>query len=144
MNWYNKNKNRYHPVIVASYMHTAFEAIHPFIDVSEIIPPNEIRGLETPSTTRRGVISEHVKNRPMRGGVQNYMPPSKRAVFNGNGRVGRLLLNFILIKNKFPPINIKNQRKMAYYKALEKAQIEGDLKTFVDLIAYYIKISRML
>jgi len=34
------------------------------VDVSEIIPPNEIRGLKTPSTTEGGMISEHVKNHP--------------------------------------------------------------------------------
>jgi len=51
-------------------------------DVSEIIPRNEIRGLKTPSTTGRGMISEHVKNRPTKESAQKHMPPSKRAVFN--------------------------------------------------------------
>lgn len=37
---------------------------------------------------------------------------------DGNGRVGRLLLNFILIKNNYPPLNILVQDRAKYYKAL--------------------------
>ncbi|MFH1821772.1 MAG: Fic family protein [Methanobacteriota archaeon] len=32
MLWYRGNKKRYHPAVVAAYIHTAFEGIHPFID----------------------------------------------------------------------------------------------------------------
>jgi len=53
---------------------------------------------------------------------------------DGNGRVGRLLLNFILHKNGFPMVNIPNSRKLEYYDCLEKAQTEGDLRPFVSLI----------
>jgi len=53
-----------------------------FFDMSEIIPQDEIRGLKTPSIKRRGMISEHVKNRLTKEGTNKYMPPSKRAVFN--------------------------------------------------------------
>jgi len=41
--------------------------------------------------------------------------------FDGNGRVGRLLLNFILLKNKFPIIIIQNKNKRRYYNALRRA-----------------------
>lgn len=33
---------------------------------------------------------------------------------DGNGRVGRLLLNFILVKNKYPPINISLEDRAEY------------------------------
>jgi len=32
MLWYRENKKRYHPVVVAAHVHTAFEGIHPFVD----------------------------------------------------------------------------------------------------------------
>lgn len=32
LNWYNKNKNKLHPVILASLFHHKFEKIHPFYD----------------------------------------------------------------------------------------------------------------
>jgi Fic family protein len=53
---------------------------------------------------------------------------------DGNGRVGRLLINFILYKNGFPMVNIPNKIKYKYYDTLEKAQTKGNLKPFVDLL----------
>ncbi|MBU0756783.1 MAG: Fic family protein [Nanoarchaeota archaeon] len=41
--------------------------------------------------------------------------------FDGNGRVGRLLLNFILMKKGYPPIIVMNKNRRRYYNALEKA-----------------------
>lgn len=53
---------------------------------------------------------------------------------DGNGRVGRLLMNFILHKNGYPMVNIPNLRKHEYYEALDKAQNEGDLRHFINLM----------
>ena len=41
---------------------------------------------------------------------------------DGNGRVGRLLLNFILIKNNYPPINILLKDRAEYYFVLQEYQ----------------------
>ena len=41
--------------------------------------------------------------------------------FDGNGRVGRLLLNFIMLKNNFPIIIVQNKNKRRYYTALRRA-----------------------
>ena len=41
--------------------------------------------------------------------------------FDGNGRVGRLLLNFILLKSHYPLIIIQNKNKRRYYNALRRA-----------------------
>ena len=59
---------------------------------------------------------------------------------DGNGRTGRLLLNFILMKNDFPPINILNERKRAYYSAL-KSWDNGDKRPFIELVISYIEDS---
>ncbi len=40
---------------------------------------------------------------------------------DGNGRTGRMLLNYILIKNDCPPIIIRNAKRKEYLKALNKA-----------------------
>jgi Fic family protein len=55
---------------------------------------------------------------------------------DGNGRVGRLLMNFILHKNGFPMININNSNRLKYYSALEEAQREGNLKHFINLLIH--------
>lgn len=84
LRWYNANKAKIHPLILAAYFHIAFEAIHPFVD--------------------------------------------------GNGRTGRLLLNFILHKHKFPMLNIPNNKKLLYYDFLEEAQVDNNLQNFVSFL----------
>ena len=39
---------------------------------------------------------------------------------DGNGRVGRFLINVILINNKYPPLIIRKSQRIAYLTALEK------------------------
>ncbi len=58
---------------------------------------------------------------------------------DGNGRVGRLLMNFILHKKGYPMINILNKRKHEYYHALEISQIKGDLRTLVKFLFDLLK-----
>tara|TARA_Y100000034_G_scaffold128339_1_gene182718 strand:+ start:501 stop:1442 length:942 start_codon:yes stop_codon:yes gene_type:complete len=82
--WYNKNKNKYPSLILATVVHNQFENIHPFSD--------------------------------------------------GNGRVGRLLLNNILIKNGLPPVNIDFKNRKEYYLSLEHYQKEDNLKPSIDLL----------
>ena len=59
---------------------------------------------------------------------------------DGNGRVGRLLLNFILLRNNYPPINIMLEDRKEYYQTLQKYSKEDDLKpTLKFLIGQYKK-----
>lgn len=39
---------------------------------------------------------------------------------DGNGRVGRFLINVILIQNKYPPLIIRKSQRISYLSALEK------------------------
>ena len=89
LRWYSSNKNKLHPLVLASQFHAEFEKIHPFVD--------------------------------------------------GNGRVGRLLLNFILHKNKYPMINIPKKNKMKYYEVLQKAQYGKKLRPFVAFMISLLK-----
>jgi Fic family protein len=82
--WYQKNKNKYPPLLLAAIVHNQFETIHPFQD--------------------------------------------------GNGRIGRLLLNNILIKHGFPPVNISLARRSVYYAALQAYQKGGDVRPMMELI----------
>ena len=53
---------------------------------------------------------------------------------DGNGRVGRLLLNFILLKNKYPPINIALEDRPEYYMTLQEYQKNQNLKPTVNFL----------
>ncbi len=50
---------------------------------------------------------------------------------DGNGRVGRLLMNALLARNGFPMINITYTRRRRYYRALELASTGGDARPFL-------------
>lgn len=84
IDWYNKYKDKYPPLILASVAHNQFENIHPFAD--------------------------------------------------GNGRVGRLLLNNILLKNGLPPVNIELKQRMEYYKTLQEYEKNKNLRPTIEFL----------
>lgn len=51
-----------------------------------------------------------------------------------NGRISRLLVNYVLLKNNLPPIVIKSDDKKNYLDALNKAD-SGNVNAFVEYIA---------
>ncbi|MBY0217893.1 Fic family protein [Paenibacillus illinoisensis] len=57
---------------------------------------------------------------------------------DGNGRVSRLAMNLILMKNGFPPAIIRNENREEYYTALEQAD-HGDFQPIIDLVALEVK-----
>src|SRR3989344_7712676 len=67
--WYEKNKDKTHPLKLASEFHARFEKIHPFED--------------------------------------------------GNGRVGRILMNAILLEFGYPPLIIRKTARIAYFSVLK-------------------------
>ena len=58
---------------------------------------------------------------------------------DGNGRVGRLLLNFILLKNKYPPINITLEDRAEYYTTLQEYQKSQNLKPTMEFLVKQYK-----
>lgn len=100
--WYHENKNKLHPVRLASEFHGIFERIHPFED--------------------------------------------------GNGRVGRMLINVILVKNKYSPIIIRKTMRPSYFSALEAhdngykdkllrfiiEKVENTFKNFFEIYVKYL------
>ena len=90
LKWFNENKKKLHPVVLAGIFHQKFEKIHPFSD--------------------------------------------------GNGRTGRILMCYMLMKKKYPPIIIRKKRRAEYLKFIDEGN-KGDLnssdpKYFKNLINY--------
>lgn len=54
---------------------------------------------------------------------------------DGNGRTSRLLLNFELMKNGYPPIIIKNAERARYYDVLDLAHTTMNYQPFVKLVS---------
>lgn len=57
---------------------------------------------------------------------------------DGNGRTGRLLLNLELIRNGYPPINIKFTDRKSYYDAFDIFFGDGKVDAMLKLIANYV------
>ncbi len=53
---------------------------------------------------------------------------------DGNGRTSRLIMNWVLMRNSFPPIVIDARNKENYYKMIEMAD-NGDHKPFAKFLA---------
>lgn len=54
---------------------------------------------------------------------------------DGNGRTGRLLLNFELMKAGYPPAVIRKEDRLAYYDSLDEACVSGNYDGITDLVA---------
>lgn len=114
-----------------------------------------IRGVEWLPTKTEEVSSEMTKLLSWYTKNKNKLHPLTLAAYfhvtfemihpfaDGNGRVGRLLMNFTLRKNGFPMINIPHKMKHKYYASLEKAQVKGNLKPFIDFLYKLILKSKI-
>lgn len=57
---------------------------------------------------------------------------------DGNGRTGRLLMNFELMQNGYPPINVKFTDRKRYYEAFDCYSRNQDAMPMTNLIAEYV------
>jgi Fic family protein len=51
---------------------------------------------------------------------------------DGNGRVGRLMMNFVLHREGWPMLNIPYEKRKGYYSALERSQRKQDEDPFIQ------------
>ncbi len=64
---------------------------------------------------------------------------------DGNGRVGRILLNNIFIKHGLPPINIDFKNRIEYYESLQEYERDHNLKPTIALyMKEYTSLKRQL
>ena len=69
---------------------------------------------------------------------------------DGNGRMSRLLMNFVLHRNGYPMLNIEYKNRGSYYTALERSQVkvnEGPFiqwffRRYLDANKAYLKTAR--
>ena len=54
---------------------------------------------------------------------------------DGNGRTSRLIMNYQLMANGFPAVDIAKEHRLEYFTALEAYAVEDDLEPFAEMIA---------
>ena len=83
--------------------------------------------------------------------LKNEPHPAARAVLghfffvfihpymDGNGRMGRFILNVMLASGGYNWMVIPVERRQEYMKSLEKASVEGDISDFTKVIASLVR-----
>ena len=57
---------------------------------------------------------------------------------DGNGRLGRLLMYYALLGAGYPWVTIRSDDRHPYFRALERAQVDGDVETLGTFLAVRI------
>jgi len=132
-----------HDIIFRNSKEFAGQFRHKGVEVGVRDGLGNIVHLGAPSSRVIGLLNELVKWYEQN--KKSYPPIVLAAVIHnqfeyihpfedGNGRVGRLLLNNILIKNKLPPVNISMDCRREYYETLRVFQRTGDIRPTIELI----------
>jgi Fic family protein len=61
---------------------------------------------------------------------------------DGNGRVGRIILNNILIKNALPPINIELKDRLEYYETLQEYEKNKNIRPTIQFLLKEYKTTK--
>ncbi len=103
------------------------EPVQPYLiepKMNELLTENEAR--KATMTTVERVARFHLEFE----GIHPFI--------DGNGRTGRLILNLELIREGFPPINVKFTDRKRYYDAFDAYYRDGDAGKLIDQIAEYV------
>jgi Fic family protein len=58
---------------------------------------------------------------------------------DGNGRTGRLIMNFTLMQNGYPPIDVKFADRKRYYDCFGSYYRDADSSPMVMMVAEYVE-----
>jgi Fic family protein len=58
---------------------------------------------------------------------------------DGNGRIGRFLMNLMLASGGYPWTILPLERRADYMAALERASVEGDIRPFAGFLADLVR-----
>lgn len=130
-----------------------FEMWSPFV-VANILKPSDLAGYRTGQVYIRGslhiplpptavndamdVLFELLKNEPspaVRAVLGHFFFVFIHPYMDGNGRMGRFLLNVMLASGGYNWTVIPVEKRREYMQALEKASVKGDISDFTRVIA---------
>lgn len=111
-----------------------------YIRNSRHVPPN----YQKVDDLMRCMVEEvnEVKNQAARALLAHYGFVTIHPYFDGNGRVARFLMNYILSLSGIPWITIRIEDRDRYFHALETAQCDEDINPFSQFLVKYLKESQ--
>ena len=60
---------------------------------------------------------------------------------DGNGRLARLLMNYVLLSAGLPWVTIRSDERVPFFRAIESAQVDGDAIPFIQFVWHLIQQS---
>jgi Fic family protein len=80
-------------------------------------------------------LLEHEEEASVRVVLGHFMFVYIHPYMDGNGRIGRFLMNLMLASGGYPWTIVPLERRTDYMAALESASVGGDIKPFAKLLA---------
>lgn len=104
-----------------------------YISGSEFVPPNPEAVEDYTVKFFRWYSESKNKKHPVELAALSHLKFETIHPFgDGNGRVGRLIMNFILNRYGYPMFDIRYTDRRSYYNALERANIKSNDSIFVQ------------
>jgi hypothetical protein len=136
------------------------DLFRPSVDVG-IVEPGKLRGWRTSSVSLKGwrhVPPNARKVRDLIGGLETFaaksgIDPVTRALLvhlefvtihpflDGNGRLGRLLMNLELLSGGLPWVTVRADERSAFFRAIESAQVDNDTEPFIKFLWHLLRAS---
>ena len=60
---------------------------------------------------------------------------------DGNGRLGKLLINDALLTAGLPWVTIRSDERVPFFRAIEQAQVDDHTEPFIELLWHLIRQS---
>jgi len=113
-----------------------------FIRSSRYVPPNyqKINDLMRCLVEE---VNEAGNNIATKAIIAHYGFVTIHPYFDGNGRVARFLMNYLFCCAGIPWITIRIEDRDSYFRSLEIAQCDDDIKPFAELMTKYLEESRL-
>ncbi|MDO8501349.1 MAG: Fic family protein [Gemmatimonadaceae bacterium] len=152
-------KNR-SPVTGSLILDLYEDLFRPSVDAG-IVEPGELRGWRTSSVSLKGwrhVPPNARKIRDLIDGLETFaaeseIDPVTRAFLvhlefvtihpflDGNGRLGRLLMNLELLSGGLPWVTVRADERNAFFRAIESAQVDNDTEPFIRYLWHLLRQS---
>ncbi len=106
-----------------------------YIRHSRFVPPNYLKMNEL----MRCLVEEinESEDAIIQAIIAHYGFVTIHPYFDGNGRVTRFLMNYLLCRNGLPWITIRVEDRDEYFSSLETAQCDENIVPFIDFLAKY-------
>ncbi len=84
-------------------------------------------------------LLEEEKNASVRAVLGHFVFVYTHPYMDGNGRMGRFLMNIMLVSGGYPWTVIPVETREEYMNALESASVDLDIKPFVEFLANLVE-----